>query len=157
MTRIYFFNHYVRVVLIIIFDVVQIKRIDTNCIDILVPPEPKDQGDPCIPSPCGPNAVCQNANGQPSCSCLPTYIGIPPSCRPECLINPDCPPEKSCINMKCKDPCPGSCGDNAECKVVNHAVTCSCKIGYTGNPFVQCVLEGTFTLILISIKKASTF
>lgn len=44
--------------------------------------------------------------------------------------------------MKCKDPCPGSCGDNAECKVVNHAVTCSCKIGYAGNPFVQCVLEG---------------
>jgi len=138
------------------------------CINVSVPPEPKDQGDPCNPSPCGPNALCQNANGQPSCSCLPTYIGIPPSCRPECLINPDCPPEKSCINMKCKDPCPGSCGDNAECKVVNHAVTCSCKIGYTGNPFVQCVIEGTlfihnlqyfdwFWLILIFSTRVSTF
>lgn len=59
--------------------------------------------------------------------------------------------------MKCKDPCPESCGDNAECKVVNHAVTCSCKIGYTGNPFVQCVLEGMYILFLILIKGASNF
>lgn len=104
-----------------------------------VPPDSKDTGDPCNPSPCGPNAQCQNVNGYPSCSCLPTYIGTPPSCRPECLINPDCPSDKACINSKCTDPCPGSCGENARCLVVNHAVTCSCQVDYTGNPFVQCI------------------
>lgn len=110
-----------------------------------VPPDSKDTGDPCNPSPCGPNAQCQNVNGYPSCSCLPTYIGIPPSCRPECLINPDCPSDKACINSKCTDPCPGSCGENARCLVVNHAVTCSCQVDYTGNPFVQCIeLESKF-------------
>lgn len=115
----------------------------TRC--FVAPPDVKDTGDPCNPSPCGPNAQCQNVNGYSSCSCLPTYIGLPPSCRPECLINPDCPSDQACINSKCTDPCPGSCAENARCLVVNHAVTCSCASDFTGNPFVQCVeLESTF-------------
>lgn len=107
----------------------------------MVPERPKLPEDPCLPSPCGPNAQCQNNGGNPACSCLPSYIGTPPSCRPECVINPDCPSNKACINAKCTDPCPGSCGENAECNVVNHAVTCTCSTGYTGNPFVQCVVK----------------
>lgn len=93
----------------------------------------------CQPSPCGPNSVCRDINSSPSCSCLPNYIGQPPNCRPECSINPDCPSTKACINNKCQDPCPGSCGTNAECNVISHTASCTCLSGYTGNAFVQCV------------------
>lgn len=97
--------------------------------------------DPCNPSPCGPNSHCRNVNNNPDCSCLSSYIGTPPNCRPECVINPDCPSTRSCINSKCLDPCPGSCGENAECRVINNAVSCSCSPGFTGNPFVQCIRQ----------------
>lgn len=97
--------------------------------------------DPCVPSPCGPNAQCQTNGKSPACSCLPNYIGSPPNCRPECVINPDCSPTQACINSKCTDPCPGSCGLNAQCQVVSHAVSCTCSPGFTGNPFVQCLQQ----------------
>lgn len=93
----------------------------------------------CTPSPCGPNSVCQIINGLPTCSCINTYIGHPPTCRPECTINAECSSNEACINQKCKDPCPGSCGTNAECRIVSHTVTCTCAEQYTGNPFVQCI------------------
>lgn len=104
----------------------------------LPPPEPT-YTNPCEPSPCGPNSVCQNVNDKPACQCVQGYVGAPPNCRPECIINPDCPTNQACINQKCKDPCPGSCGANAECRVVSHTVSCTCPSEYTGNPFVQCV------------------
>nr|CAD7425818.1 unnamed protein product [Timema monikensis] len=97
--------------------------------------------DPCVPSPCGPNSQCQSSGNSPACSCLMGYIGSPPNCRPECVINPDCPTNRACINNKCRDPCPGSCGSNAECQIISHAVTCICSPGYTGNPFVQCTVQ----------------
>lgn len=94
-----------------------------------------------MPNPCGPNSQCRAINNQASCSCLPNYHGAPPNCRPECIISPDCPSNQACINQKCRDPCPGSCGANADCRVVNHAVMCTCAQGYDGNPFVQCLLR----------------
>lgn len=103
------------------------------------PPQPKPNANPCLPSPCGPNSQCAVVNQLASCSCLPDFIGLPPSCRPECLINGDCPRNLACINNKCKDPCPGSCGINAVCQVISNTVSCSCQTGYTGNPFEQCV------------------
>lgn len=42
--------------------------------------------------------------------------------------------------MKCKDPCPGSCGQNAVCTVFNHFPACTCTQGYTGDPFTRCVV-----------------
>lgn len=107
------------------------------------PTEPTvvEERDPCEPSPCGPNAKCQAVGRSPACSCLPGYFGSPPNCRPECTINPECPSHLACVNQKCQDPCPGSCGANAECRVVNHAITCVCSPGYTGNPFVQCMIQ----------------
>lgn len=93
---------------------------------------------PCQPSPCGSNALCQVINDSPSCSCLPEFIGSPPNCRPECVSNSECPSHQACINQKCKDPCPGSCGNNAECRTVSHTPMCVCAIGYTGDPFTQC-------------------
>lgn len=91
--------------------------------------------DPCYPNPCGPNARCDNG----TCSCIPEYRGDPyRECRPECVLNSDCPQNRACINLKCKDPCPGTCGENAECNVFNHYPSCTCRPDYTGDPFVRC-------------------
>lgn len=97
--------------------------------------------DPCIPSPCGPNSQCRNVNDNPSCSCLRNYVGPPPNCRPECVANADCPSNLACINEKCRDPCPGSCGVKAICEVRNHNAICTCPTGYSGDSFVSCYLK----------------
>lgn len=94
--------------------------------------------DPCSSSPCGLYAECRNIGGSPSCACLPTYIGNPPYCRPECTINSECPSNQACINEKCQDPCPGACGLNADCHVFSHIAQCACIEQYTGDPFTQC-------------------
>lgn len=44
----------------------------------------------------------------------------------------------ACINQKCRDPCPGSCGSGAECRVVSHSPQCLCPPGYTGDAFRGC-------------------
>lgn len=99
--------------------------------------------DPCVPSPCGSFSQCRSIGGSPACTCLENYIGQPPNCRPECIIHSECPSDKACINMKCVDPCPGSCGTNALCSVINHIPTCRCPEGYTGNTFILCELVAT--------------
>ena len=97
---------------------------------------------PCTPSPCGSNAVCNENNGAGSCTCIPNYFGNPyQGCRPECVINSDCALNRACVNSRCIDPCPGTCGTNAECHVVNHLATCSCIASYTGNPYIYCILN----------------
>lgn len=107
------------------------------------PPPVIHDENPCVPSPCGPNAICQVKGETPSCSCLPNFIDHPPNCRPECVSNSECPNYLACLNQKCKDPCPGVCAPNAECHVISHTPICSCTPGYTGNPMAQCnVLEG---------------
>jgi hypothetical protein len=91
--------------------------------------------DPCNPSPCGPNAQCRDG----SCTCLPEFQGDPYiGCRPECVLSQDCPRTKACVRQKCVDPCPGTCGQNARCDVVNHIPMCSCTPGFSGNPFIEC-------------------
>lgn len=91
--------------------------------------------DPCNPSPCGPNAQCSNG----ICTCIPEYRGDPyRECRPECVLNTDCPNDKACRRNKCIDPCPGICGDNAECTVINHIPMCNCLVGHEGNAFISC-------------------
>lgn len=107
-----------------------------NFIFLATPPAPIER--PCEPSPCGPRAQCRVVNNQPSCSCLPEFIGAPPNCRPECVSNSECPSHLACINYKCKDPCPNSCGVNTDCRVNSHVPSCNCVDGYVGDPFVQC-------------------
>lgn len=97
-----------------------------------------DPGDPCRPSPCGPNSQCKSMNGQGVCSCLPTYVGSPPGCRPECVVSSECPQNRACANQKCVDPCPGPCGLNTRCDVINHSPICVCRQGFTGDPFSRC-------------------
>lgn len=96
---------------------------------------------PCTPSPCGANAICRVLQNAGSCSCSQDYVGNPyEGCRPECTLNSDCPSNQACIGLKCKDPCPGTCGQNAQCYVINHAPTCTCFERFTGNPFIYCNL-----------------
>lgn len=100
---------------------------------VIVPVE-----NPCLPSPCGPNSVCRIVDNHAACSCLPNYVGRAPNCRPECTINSECPGNLACLNERCKDPCPGSCGIFTNCIVLNHAPICQCDAGYTGDPFAGC-------------------
>lgn len=103
------------------------------------PPAPKPHENPCVPSPCGPNSQCRVIGETAVCSCLPNYSGRAPNCRPECTINSECPANLACINEKCGDPCPGACGLFAQCSVTNHRPICTCPLGYSGDPFSNCV------------------
>lgn len=105
---------------------------------ILEPLLPQPVENPCIPSPCGPNSVCRVVDNHAACSCVANYIGRAPNCRPECTINSECPGNLACLNEKCRDPCPGSCGAFTSCIVLNHSPVCQCDLGYTGDPFVGC-------------------
>lgn len=102
------------------------------------PAAPPIDKNPCLPSPCGPNAQCRESpNHQPICSCLSDMIGSPPNCRKECYSNSDCNQDKSCRNNKCVDPCISNpCAKEfSRCNVVNHNPICSCQNGYTGGIF----------------------
>jgi hypothetical protein len=94
--------------------------------------------EPCKPSPCGPNSNCRASNGQSVCSCLSGYVGYPPGCRPECTVSSECTPKKACLDNKCVNPCPTPCGINTNCVVNNHSPFCTCKEGFTGDPFSSC-------------------
>lgn len=96
---------------------------------------------PCEPSPCGPNSLCRVIDSRPACSCIAGYTGAPPQCRPECVVSSECDSQKSCIRQKCVDPCPGTCGLNAQCQVINHNPICSCPTNYVGDPFIQCTIK----------------
>ena len=108
------------------------KKKNNMVIPFIVNPVSEDK---CNPSPCGPNSLCNNG----ICTCTAGYFGDPyQGCRPECVINSDCLPSRACVNNKCIDPCPGICGRNAECNVINHIPTCSCIDNYEGDPFTLC-------------------
>jgi len=69
------------------------------------------------------------------------------------MVSSECAQDKACVNQKCVDPCPGTCGLNARCQVVNHNPICSCSAGYTGDPFVRCLQESSYTNIKQFIEK----
>jgi len=106
--------------------------------------------DPCNPSPCGTNSICNNG----LCTCLPEYHGDPyVGCRPECVLNNECSRDKACIRNKCVNPCPGACGYNAICEVYNHIPMCRCPEGLAGDAFTQCqpILQGWYTHMYCNI------
>lgn len=123
-------------------------------INILAPIEPSPT--PCIPTPCGANAVCKERNGAGACLCIEGYFGDPYfECRPECVMNSDCPQNRACINNKCIDPCPGTCGINAECHTVHHSPLCTCFSGLIGNPLTECTLP--ISKMQISFREQEKF
>lgn len=73
------------------------------------------------------------------------------------MISADCAQDKTCINNKCKDPCPGTCGLNAKCIVVNHNPICSCTAGFTGDPFIRCVQVERKLILLYSTTSHHAF
>ena len=110
----------------------------TRCTIRPIEPVIEEQIDPCSPSPCGPYSDCTRRNGNiAGCTCKIGYVGVPPNCRPECLINPDCSSNLACIQEKCKDPCPGTCASTARCQVISHRPTCTCPPGTRGDPYVS--------------------
>ena len=113
---------------------------DFSSLNLIVPVPPRVEPiDPCNPSPCGSNAVCNRQRNAGSCQCIPEYFGDPyVACRPECVVHSDCPSNKACQRNKCIDPCPGTCGINAECQVRSHSPTCTCIPNYIGDPFTAC-------------------
>ena len=112
----------------------------------------KDDINPCNPSPCGANAECKRLNEAGACQCLADFFGDPyQGCRPECVLNSDCSSNTACIRNKCEDPCPGTCGQNAECYVRNHLPTCNCLGGYNGNPYQICSLDRQRKLLCYNI------
>lgn len=123
----------------------------TKLVSITEPPK-----EPCNPTPCGANSFCKVVNEVAVCSCQPGQIGNPPNCRPECVVSAECPLQQACLNNKCVDPCPGTCGINAKCQVVNHNPICSCMDGQTGDPFRHCyVAPGNFlsNFLIFIIKR----
>lgn len=127
-----------------------IAKANVNSISVASIPQ---QVDPCLPSICGPYSICKVIGESPSCTCQPNYIGAPPNCRPECVSNSECPSNLACVNQKCRDPCPGSCGYNADCKVISHALVCACPFGQTGDPLVSCnPIQGSYlSAVLINM------
>lgn len=97
----------------------------------------------CDPSPCGPHSTCRSVDIAAICACQPGYSGIPPECRPECVSSSECAPSEACVNLKCQDPCPGTCGRDAKCQVVNHNPICVCPSGRSGDPLTGCHLIST--------------
>lgn len=87
-------------------------------------------------------------NQQAVCSCQQEYQGTPPNCRPECVVNNECPSNRACHKYKCTDPCPGTCGLNARCEVINHNPICTCSHGLVGDPFTRCYPPGIIMNIL---------
>lgn len=111
---------------------------------LLLAPTPTN---PCNPSPCGPSSQCREISNIAVCSCIPGYLGNPPTCRPECTTSAECPLNKACNNYKCINPCKGACGVRALCEVVNHNPICSCSIDFTGDPFTRCVSKRKYEFL----------
>lgn len=127
----------------------------------LVPhPPPSDS---CALSSCGFNAKCSVQEGVAVCICSLNHYGNPyVACRPECIIDTDCPRYLDCVRNRCIDPCPGTCGVGALCEVLNHQPTCTCPNGYSGNPLQRChphhplsTTCKTFFMLVIIINASS--
>lgn len=84
--------------------------------------------------------------GQPTCTCPPGIMLDPNGgCTGlECTVDEDCSFNKACVRYRCQDPCPGSCGIGASCRVEKHHPVCICNHGLTGNPLIRCVFIGKY-------------
>lgn len=104
--------------------------------------DPAPTGNPCLPNPCGINTECKIQNRKPVCTCLPNFVGDPKTgCQPECVLNTDCKNHQACIDYRCRDPCAfgNICGLGAVCQCKDHTPLCSCREGFVGDPFLQCL------------------
>merc|ERR1712080_618309 len=56
----------------------------------------------------------------------------------ECEHDHECAHTLACFDYHCKDPCIGTCGQGAVCKVQDHRPVCSCPSGFKGDPLAAC-------------------
>lgn len=57
-----------------------------------------------------------------------------------CALDVECDKNEVCFQNQCSNPCEHEgCGMNADCQCDNHMKVCSCPVGFTGNPAVECV------------------
>ncbi|XP_064459913.1 uncharacterized protein LOC135370150 isoform X1 [Ornithodoros turicata] len=93
-------------------------------------------GERCFTDHC--YALCRSDS-----ECNEGEVCIGNRCEAGCRTNEQCLDHLACVSNQCRDPCEGSatCGPNAECKVVNHRVVCSCPANFIGRPHanVACV------------------
>ena len=72
-----------------------------------------------------------------------------------CVVDRDCRDPDKCVDGTCRDACNvDPCGANAICKSRLHASSCTCPIGYTGNPQVQCLKSKYPPCIMYSTSQA---
>ncbi|KAK0169400.1 hypothetical protein PV327_011599 [Microctonus hyperodae] len=55
-----------------------------------------------------------------------------------CENSTSCRMSEKCILELCRNPCPGSCGINAICTVLEHEPKCRCPKCYEGDALVKC-------------------
>ncbi|KAK0080812.1 hypothetical protein PV325_013287 [Microctonus aethiopoides] len=55
-----------------------------------------------------------------------------------CTNNTQCLKTQYCLTEVCRNPCPGSCGIDASCHVINHTLSCICPDCYEGDAYEQC-------------------
>jgi len=99
-----------------------------------------EEPDPCNPDPCGAGAECTPRGRQAECRCPAGFKGDPYAfCkRGECEYDNECSSSLACFDYNCRDPCIGTCGQNANCEVRNHRPVCSCPDGFKGDPLSAC-------------------
>jgi len=138
-----------------VFYVILNRNYPFTDIDKDIPQTPENS---CVPSPCGPFAICRDSGyaGVPTCTCLENYIGSPPNCRPECTVDSECNNNRACLRQKCRDPCLGSCGIGAQCLVINHMAVCLCPKGYTGDAFANCFPEPSRKHLFLLFRNISS-
>lgn len=90
---------------------------------------------------CGKNALCNVVNHKTICTCPQNTLGDPQEeCKSiECTEDYQCSFDKQCVQNYCINPCSlNACGKNTNCEAINHARSCTCLPGYTGNPILGC-------------------
>lgn len=111
---------------------------DGNCLDgqcraVCRSTDDCAQGEKCI------NSVCSVPCVTPS-QCQADQTCYNGACILGCRSSKSCPSDQSCINNRCQNPCSlkeNVCGANAICNCIDHATSCSCPAGFSGNPTPQ--------------------
>ena len=94
-------------------------------------------------NPCHRTAVCRGVDHVATCRCRTGYGGdAATGCAPlpSCRRSADCPPDLSCIERVCANPCTeDACPASAVCRVQQRRPVCACPAGFTGDPARACV------------------
>lgn len=75
-----------------------------------------------------------------------------------CTLDVECDQNEVCSQNQCSNPCEHEgCGMNSECQCHNHMKDCSCPVGFTGNPAVECVRSKLYSSWLSKVTILTYF